>query len=259
MKMEVKKILTVARYTFVEIYKSRILINVLFLGIALIFISYIASEFSYIASSRVAIDFGLGAMTIAGLGIAIFMGVNLIYREVESRTIYMILSNPIRRFSFLMGKIIGMSGILLINTLILGAFAISFYIYLGGVLDTLLVTAVFFSFLESVLMLLFVVLFSLITNVVMSVVFAVAVYILGHVIHSTMLVTFVKNNALFGKSLKIFSLFFPNLSNLNVKDYVIYKQYVSLEYVLKTSLCTMIYMVILIIIISMIFNRKNLD
>ena len=92
MKQELLNIFIIAKYTFFEVLKSRILLNVFFLGMALLFFSYTATEFTYGAATKVALDFGLGALSLSAVGIAIFIGVNIVNKEIESRTIYILLS-----------------------------------------------------------------------------------------------------------------------------------------------------------------------
>ena len=99
---ELEKIYHIAKYTFVEIYKGKILYNVLLIGIGLILLTYVASEFTYGVPSRVALDFGLGTLYLSSVGIALFLGATLISKELENRTVYMILSRPLKRSSFLL-------------------------------------------------------------------------------------------------------------------------------------------------------------
>ena len=159
-----KNIFTVSKYTFVEVYKSKILLNIILLGFALILISYIASEFSHGAQARIALDFGIGSMYLVVIGMSIFIGVSLLSNEVENRTAYMILSRPIKRWHFLTGKFLGMSSILFINVFLLGIIILAFFYFLGGSISALMWWALFFSLLESQIILLVVIFFSLIRD-----------------------------------------------------------------------------------------------
>jgi len=66
-----KNILIVSKYSFVEVYRSRVMISILFMAIGLILIASVASEFAFGAPAKVALDFGLGLTTISNLGMAI--------------------------------------------------------------------------------------------------------------------------------------------------------------------------------------------
>ena len=61
-------------------------------------------------------DFGLGSISIGGTLIAIFVGIGMVYKEMEKRTIYIILSKPLARWQFLMGKYLGLSLTILVGS-----------------------------------------------------------------------------------------------------------------------------------------------
>lgn len=259
MKNDIKKILIIARYTFVEIYKSKIMMSIVFLGLALVVVSFVASEFSYGVPERVALDFGFGSLTFSSVGMAIFIGVNLIAKEVENRTVYMTLARPVRRYSFILGKILGLSCILLVNILLLGSLSVAFFLYLGGVFTPLLIWMIAFAFLESLLALLIVILFSLMTNITLSVVYTIAIYIAGHAISDITLLPYVKATPWLEETINLYAWIFPNFSKINIKDYAIYKQTLSFSYLSSAGAYATSYAIMLLMFSSLIFNKKNLD
>lgn len=259
MKNDLKKIFIIARYTFMEIYKSKIMMSIVFLGLALIVVSFVASEFSYGVPERIALDFGFGSLTLSSVGMAIFIGVNLIAKEIENRTVYMTLSRPVRRYSFLLGKILGLSCILWVNILLLGILSIGFFLYLGGEFTPLLLWMIFFAFLEALLAMLIVMLFSLVTNITMSVVYTLAIYIAGHAINDLSLLPYVKANPWLEETINLYSWLFPNFSKINIKDYAIYKQNLSLVYLSSAGAYALCYATMLLMLAGLIFQKKNLD
>ena len=112
------KTLLVARYTFKQLLKSKIMYNCFWLGLALMLFTYITSEFSFGNPRFIAMDFGVGVSSLASVAVAIFLGVSLLSDEIESRTVYIALSKPISRSSFIFGKILGMGLILFLNIFI---------------------------------------------------------------------------------------------------------------------------------------------
>src|SRR4051812_6786124 len=101
------KTFIISYYTFKEILKSKILVNVFFVGLALMGITYVATEFTYGVPEKIAIDFGLGTLSFSSLGISLFLGVGLLSKEIESRTLYMVISRSVPRYAFILGKIAG--------------------------------------------------------------------------------------------------------------------------------------------------------
>jgi len=253
------KTLTVARYTFVELYKSKILINVALLSFGLLVFTYIASEFSYGNPLKISLDFGQGVAAISAIGIAIFMGVNLITKEIENRTVYMVLSRPLKRSSFLIGRILGMSALLLLNILIVIGFTYSLYFFLGGEFNSLLVWSIVFTCLEALIVLQVVILFSLFTNPILSVINTITVFVLGHAISGAQETIFVTERPALGVFIKAYSYIFPDFSRINVKDFLIYQKSLPVDYLVGALSYGVLYFMVLATISVLIFRNKNLD
>lgn len=257
--MTMNKTLTVATYTFREIWKSKILLNVFFVGLGLMIVTYVATEFTYGVPERVALDFGLGMLSLSSLSISLFLGVGLLSKEIESRTVYMVISRPVPRYSFILGKLLGLMSIQAINVAILATMTITATKFLGGTLNSLVFWSIGFVFLESLLLLLVVVLLSLMANNILSVLFAVVLLLLGHVIKDTEDISFVKSNPFATKILEFYHFILPGFYKLNLKDFVIYKQSLPLSYLGSSLAYGVLYSAFLLTVIVFIFNRKNLD
>lgn len=255
----INKALIVSNYTFKEIFKSKILLNVFFIGLGLMVVTYVATEFTFGVPERVAIDFGLGMLSISTLAISLFLGVGLLSKEIESRTVYMIISRPVSRSSFIVGKIIGLMGIQLINVLILSSMTLISSYLLGGEITSLLFWAFGFIFLESLMLLLVVSLVSLLVNNVLTVLLSVVLLLLGHSIKATQEITFIKNNPLLNYFLEIYHFFLPAFYKLNLKEHILYERSLPLSYLFPALGYGLTYSTALLLLIIAIFNRKNLD
>jgi ABC-2 type transport system permease protein len=254
-----KKISIVASYTFKEILKSKILLNVFFIGIGLMVVTYVATEFTYGVPQRVALDFGLGMLSLSSLSISLFMGVSLLSKEIESRTVYMVISRPVSRLAFILGKILGLMGIQLLNILILGSLTMLATILLGGEIDPLVIWSIGFTFLESLMLLLLVIFASLFANNILAVLLSIVVLLLGHFIQDTKDITFVKQTPLLERMLDFYQFILPAFYKLNLKDFVIYNKNLELSYLLQSISYGTLYSAFLLLMIVTIFNRKNLD
>lgn len=254
-----KKLLVVSKFTILEVYRSRLMVSLLFLAMILLVISYITSEFAYGSPAKVTLDVGVGIMSLSNLIIAILIGSTLLSREIEQRTLYMIISRPISRASFILGKILGLSTVLLINSLVLGVLSFILFKYHGGEVHSLFYWVLLFSFFEAFIVLLFAVLFSLITNITLSVVYSVGVFITGHALNETSKNLFAKISPLFNGILEVSFVILPNLYRLNLKDFLLYRQSVSLSYLSSTLIYTVFYTSALLALIVLIFKNKKLD
>lgn len=257
--MKKNKALIVALYTFKELFKSKILLNVFFVGLGLMLVIYVATEFTYGVPERVAIDFSLGMLSVSSLAISLFLGVTLISKEIESRTIYMIISRPVSRHSFIFGKVMGLMGIQLINVIVLSIMAIFSSYLLGGQIYSLIFWAVGFILLESLMLLLVVALISLFANNVLAVLLSLVLLLLGHAIPETQGIGFVKSRPIINFALDIYHFFLPAFYKLNLKDFILYQKELPLEYLLSSLAYGIVYSAALLFLIMAIFNRKNLD
>ena len=253
------KTFIVSKYTFMEVYRSKVMNSIIFIAIGLVSVSYVASEFAYGASAKVALDFGFGLTSISNLIMAILIGSTLLSKEIENRTLYMILSRPISRTSFMLGKVIGLSSVLVINTIVLSLVSVGIFYYLGGQLSSLMFWAALFSLIEAFVIMLFAIMFSLVTSNALAIIYTIAVWIVGHSFSATSKILFARINSFFSYTLKVVSCLIPDLEKINLKDMLIYQQTVSFNYLIKAQAYVSIYIVALLLIISFLFKNKNLD
>ncbi len=257
--MTLNKTLTIALYTFKEIWKSKILLNVFFIGMGLMVVTYVATEFTFGVPERVALDFGLGMLSLSSLGISLFLGVGLLSKEIESRTVYMVIARPVPRYAFILGKLIGLMGIQAVNVLILAIMTMSTTRFLGGEINGLIFWTVGFIFLESLMLLLVVVLLSLLANNILSVLFSLALLLLGHVIKDTQEISFVKDNPIAVKILEAYHFMLPAFYKLNLKDFVLYNNELPPSYLFGNLAYGILYSAFLLLAVVFLFQRKNLD
>jgi ABC-2 type transport system permease protein len=259
LKTAIRNTLIISKYTFFEVLKSKILLNVVFLGFALLVFSYAATEFTFGAPQKIALDFGLGALSFSTMGIAIFIGVSIINKEIESRTIYIILSQPLTRSAFLTGRILGMTMLLFLNILILAILTLIIYFIFGGEYQSLILWSVLYSFLESFIILNVAVLFSLITNVTMSVIYTIIIYISGHAINDVLNIVSSFKYEMLQYLCEGIAIVIPNFSKINIKDFVLYKSTLESSYLFGALAYGLFYAIILMTISSIIFHKKDLD
>ena len=193
-KTKFNNLSVISKFTFTELYRSKIFYLSLLLGFCLLGITFIAYSFTYGEALRVSLDFGVGMLSLSSCAISIFMGVTLISKELDNRTIYMIISRPVSRTSFLIGKICGLSGILIVNVIILAIVTLSMYFFVGGEFQPLILWNVLYIIFEALLLLLIVLLCSLMTNSIITVLISICIYVIGHSLGEVFNLSMVKNN-----------------------------------------------------------------
>jgi ABC-type transport system involved in multi-copper enzyme maturation permease subunit len=117
-----KVIVAIAKNTFKEAIRNRVLYVILMFALILIGFSGMLSQLSVAAQDRVVKDLGFMSINLFGVAIAIFVGVSLVYNELEKKTIYTIVSKPIGRWQFLLGKYFGLLMTVCVNVLVMTLF-----------------------------------------------------------------------------------------------------------------------------------------
>lgn len=252
-------IFQVSIYTYRQIIKSRILIVSTIFSVVVALATFVASEFTYSTHLRVMLDVSLGIMNLMSVGVAIFLGVNLISDEVKNRTLYFMLSRPISRTSFILGKILGMKFVILSIIAITVAITSVLIIPVIGEYFSDFMTAVLFIFLESILVLLLVVIFSLISNKVISVLSVLALYLSGNVLDTVRAIAIGKDQKWVVTLADNYRYILPDFSLINFKPYVIYRSSVPEGFFVKALIYTFILSAIYTIIMSLLFEKKELE
>src|SRR5213596_1510604 len=115
------RIIVIALNTFKENLRDKILYNLVFFGLLLIGSSILLSTLTMGEHAKIIQDIGLASINVFGVLIAIFVGIGLVSKEIDKRTIYSIIAKPISRSQFLLGKYCGLVLTLVVNVVIMTA------------------------------------------------------------------------------------------------------------------------------------------
>src|ERR1700752_4585153 len=124
------RIAHIASNTFREAVRDRVLYNLIAFALLLSAAAILVGQVSIQIERLVVINLGLTAVSLFGIVIAIFIGIGLVSKEIDKRTLYTVLSRPVRRWEFIAGKFFGLSGTLMVNTffMAIGVFAALTYV-----------------------------------------------------------------------------------------------------------------------------------
>ena len=256
---QIEKTQIIARYTFREMLRSRILWNVVVLGGIIAILTFVATEFTFGVPKRVALDLGLASLSVSSYGIALLIGIGLIKKEEESRTIYLIISRPVSRTAFLGGKLLGVSAFIFLNLAILAIITVCIVSLLGGSITQMTLFAILFSILESILLLLVVVTFSLFSNSAIALMASILALVAGHAISDTAEIIFVKSNPWLKGIVDFLNFVIPAFHRFNLKDYVLYQNSIELSQLAFVAAYWVFYVAGLFCLSSVIINKKNMD
>ncbi len=172
--------LTVALNTYREAVRDKILYVLLFFAGATILASKALGYVSMGEDIKVIADISLAAISIFGALIAIFVGTNLVYKEVDKRTIYTILSQPIFRYEFVLGKYLGLAMLIATTTGLMGLGAAAYIWTLGGEVNGAYFAAVLLIYCKLLLITALSVLMSTLTSPILGAVIVLTTYFVGH-------------------------------------------------------------------------------
>src|ERR1700729_2630130 len=124
------RIVYIASNTFREAVRDRVLYNLIAFALLLSGAAIFVGQISFGIERLVVVNLGLSAVSIFGVVIAIFIGIGLVSKEIEKKTLYTVLSRPVRRLEFIVGKFFGLAGTLVVNTffMAIGVFASLLYV-----------------------------------------------------------------------------------------------------------------------------------
>jgi ABC-type transport system involved in multi-copper enzyme maturation permease subunit len=178
-----RRVRAIALNTFRESIRDRVLYNLILFVLLLVAASVFVSDLSLDMESQFTAALGLSAMVVFGALIAIFIGVGLVYKEIDKRTIYSLLSKPVHRHEFILGKYAGLCVTLLVNTAVMVLATELALLYVNGKfvpLQTAVLAASFLIYLELVLLVAVALMFSSFSTPMLAALFSFAVYVIGH-------------------------------------------------------------------------------
>ena len=124
------RIVHIASNTFREAVRDRVLYNLIAFALLMSGAAILVGQISIGIERLVVINLGLTAVSLFGVVIAIFIGIGLVSKEIDKKTLYTVLSRPVQRWEFIVGKFFGLAGTLVVNAffMALGVFAALFYV-----------------------------------------------------------------------------------------------------------------------------------
>lgn len=249
--------------TLREVTRNRALLGLGLFGAAFILFSIALSELSVVGQGeRIVVDFGLFAISLFAAVTAILMGTLLVYKEVEKKTIYTILSKPIHRYEFLLGKYVGMVGLLVLELVVLGTIWAMVIWSQGGVFDGEHIKALCLIACEASLVAGIAVMFSSQSTPALTGLFTLGVFVVGRVVSliEEMLGAtrgvFVDNPIarLFGETVVAV---FPDLSVFNVNQQLLLEVPISASYMGSSLLYAITYIALTLVLGVLAFERRD--
>jgi ABC-type transport system involved in multi-copper enzyme maturation permease subunit len=259
-KSRVNKVAVIALNTFRESVRDRVLYNLILFALLLVCASVFISELSINQETKFIATLGLSSMLVFGALIAIFIGVALVYKEIDKRTIYNLLSKPVHRHEFIIGKYFGLCMTLLVNSVVmmLGTELALIYVNHGFVsLQLTVLSAGYLIYLELALLVAVALMFSSFSTPMLAALFTFAVYVIGHFSADLKLAAELSESTIVRGLLMALYYAVPNLSNFGYITEASHGQNAPLRMIASATIYAVVYISILLSASVLIFQRRN--
>ncbi len=247
----------IALNTFKEAVRDRILYLLLFFAAVSILFSRVLALLTVGDRTKIVKDVGLASISLFGALMAILIGTGLVYKEIEKRTIFTLISKPIRRHEFLLGKFFGLVLTLFVMVLSMSVIFLALVFFQTWTIEWRMLAAIFFIFVELVLLTAVAILFSCFSTPILSSLFALSFYLIGH--FSWSLETLIKK-ARPGTArafLQVLYTILPDLENFSLKTEVVHGLPIPASHLLYSTAYGIVYSAFILTLAILIFRKRD--
>ncbi len=260
----------IAVNVFRESVRDKVLYNLVFFAVLLMGSSYLIGQLTAGQDVKIIKDLGLAATSIFGLFIAVFIGIGLVSKEVERRSIYSLLSKPIERHHLLIGKYLGLALTLAVN---LAVMALALYVVLAAMawmtdpivakawerpaVDPAMLTAFVLTFVELAIVTAIALFFSTFSTPMLSAALTFGLFIAGRFSADLRNFNTVVESPLAAMLARGLYWILPNLAPFDVRAQVVHGVPVGIGYLVLTSAYGMVYIAALLVASTAVFARRD--
>ena len=252
-----KKIAGVALNTFRESVRDKILVIALLFGLLLMASSVFLSPLAVGAKQKIIMDVGLASISIIGVLTAVFLGSTLVHKEVERKAIYLVLTRPVSRPAYLVGKLLGVISAVACVFAVMTAILLAAVALGNGVLRPAVFASVYLSLLETTVMCAIVMFFSTFTTPMLTSLFALCIFAAGSL--SNDLKVFAEKFG--GAGMKLVTACFyyllPNLKVFNLRHEAVHGLPFSAGDIALATCYAAVYCAVVVYFACLIFRRRE--
>lgn len=215
-------IFVIAKNTFKETIRDKILYGIFGFAILFLISTVFISSLSLGEDIKVVRDFGLAGIYVFTIIITIFLGTPMIHKELERKTIYVILSKPVSTLQFLLGKALGLFLGVILNLSFMTALYLAIVALKGGGFDSISLFSILLLVFEVILFIALAMFFSAFTTPLAGTIYSAIILYTGHSL-SLLTTAANKSDNTFERAVAYIAYYlFPNLEKFNIRNSVIY-------------------------------------
>jgi len=251
--------LNIALNTFREVVRNKFLYMIIFFGFVFIAFSIVLWTLTLGDDKKLIVDFGLSMIEIFWIIWVLFVWVQLLFKEVEGKTIFLILSKPIKRYEFILGKFLGFSFTIFLIILFQAILFLGVLYFKEIEITKLILFSILFIFFKLELLLALVLFFSSFMSNMITILVAVLVYLSAHSYSLLLDMVHKTKNVVLIKSWEFLQLLFPPFEVLNLKDYIWSFQEFSTKFFVYNTFYSLVYLFLILFFTVIIFNKKKFE
>ncbi len=252
-----RRLFFIAANTFRETVRTKILYVILAFALVVIGLTWFLADLSMGELSRIVADVGLASIHLFGVTIAVFLGITLVSQEMERKTIYLVLSKPVPRWEFVLGKAAGLCSTILLTTSVMAVTLFAVYAAYSGKAEPGILVASAGVYLELVLLVCLATLFSTFTTPTLSAMFTLALFLIGHLSQTLFVLGGRAKSAVARAAASFLFYLLPNLEIFNWKNGVVYGDIRSPAILLPAVGYLVCYGAAVLLLACLLFSRKD--
>ena len=252
------RVAAIAANGFREVIRDRILYFIGFFALLMVIALRLLPQISVGAGDKILLDLSLGGIGLLGAVVAIFVGTGLINKEIEKRTVLVLIPKPITRAELMIGKHLGLSAVLVVLVTIMaiigcGLLSLNSIDYpVGSIALSLVYLIIELSLLVAVALL-----FGVFTSSILATLLSFGVYLVGHFSRDLLELGNISDNPSVKALTETLYLILPDLSRLNFRNEAVYGLLPDSTQLLSNAVYGIIYTILLLTIATLIFSRRQ--
>jgi ABC-type transport system involved in multi-copper enzyme maturation permease subunit len=258
--MVLSRVMVIARNVFLEVIRDRVLYLIALFALLMVAASLLLPPISAGAEDKIILDLGLAAIHLLSVIIAVFVGTGLINKEIEKRTVLVLMAKPVSQAEFIVGKHLGLSAVLAVMLTALGVI-FALVLMLNGVAFPLgsIAIAIVFMTLEAMLITAVAILFGVFTSSLLATLLTFAVYLMGHLTQDLVGFGQLSESPGLQRITNALYLILPDLERLNLRNAAIYGPELMPDPLsLGSHLAyALLYMALLLALATLVFSRRQ--
>ncbi|MEM9264422.1 MAG: ABC transporter permease subunit [Cyanobacteria bacterium P01_F01_bin.13] len=257
------RITVVARNVFLEVIRDRILYLAGLFAVVMVLAALLLPEVAAGTDNKILLDLGMAAINVFTLVVAVFVGTGLVNKEIEKKTVLVLIAKPVSRFEIILGKHFGLAAVIGVLLLVQTGIFIAILTVRGYTFPVgSMLVAIAFMYLEMLLIIAITMMFGVFTSSLLATLLSFGTYLVGHL--STFLLGLTQLTDAVGlkRVVEVMYIILPDLSRLNLKNSAVYgfdallTDYPALT-LTTNALYGLLYTALLLIITGSIFSRRQ--